>query len=221
MPSKTKTTPRTETQQATASEGATRDEVMFAPHGKRIRTPKKDEPEVEIDHELLDHPAKMNYILLLALLNKNKGHIEFRQEDIEINDEDYNVVFAKSLDGKRIVVSIVSVQSGILKTPHKEQQTWEPQSNQHKVLPFKSMPADEELQPKTAADMMTAATTGQSPQEKFLTENGPKMPFMVGDRPETAGAMPDLGAMTREGRISKVLAGEELAAAERVEAERQ
>jgi hypothetical protein len=197
-------------------------------------------PEVDIDQELLENPGRMNYVLLLALLSKLDGRAEFGAKDLDIADDEFNVVFAKSLDRKKMVVSIVSAQSGILKSPAVERGNQWTTSQPYNPPPTLSdmeehwtrtgrpnVAEDAHASPK---DMLSAALPEPTPQERFLqaaaqeekaaaekAEVAHPFPFEVGDRPQTATAV-DLGAYAaQQVRMSNQVEEDQQAAAERVE----
>jgi hypothetical protein len=85
-------------------------------HRKPSRRRADQEP-IQLDPGYLTDPAKMNYALLLALLLREKGEVALTAADLERTDDAYNILFALSLDGKQLVVSVVSTESGIIRSP--------------------------------------------------------------------------------------------------------
>lgn len=206
-------------------------------------------PDVDIPADLLSNPDKMNYVLLLAILSKMDGRVEFTSAQLDVDDSAYSIVFAKSLDGKKVVVSVVSAQSGILKTPTGDQGTI-PAGTQGGYRPPPTLAEMEEFwatHPQRSVaegqgeslpsreEMLKAARAEPTAQDKFLqqgaaaqaeTQESPAddrvpnpFPFEVGDRPATARTV-DLGAYAAtQLHRSEQVAQEELSAAERVERE--
>lgn len=89
----------------------------------RARAPRRpsrrraDQEPITLDPDYLTDPAKMNYALLLALLLREKGEVALTAADLERTDDSFNILFALSLDGKQLVVSVVSTESGIIRSP--------------------------------------------------------------------------------------------------------
>lgn len=72
---------------------------------------------IELDPAYLHNPEQMNYALLLALLLREGGVVKLTQRDLERADDEHNILFALSLDGKLLEVSVVSTESGIIRHP--------------------------------------------------------------------------------------------------------
>jgi hypothetical protein len=84
---------------------------------RRMRKVAEPNGMVELSDDLMQSPLKMQYALLLALLLRSKGTAKFSAKDLETVDSDYNIVFARTLDGRSLEVTVVSSTSGILKSP--------------------------------------------------------------------------------------------------------
>ena len=151
---------------------------------RRTKENAADMPEVDIPAELLQNPDKMNYVLLLAILSKMDGRVEFTAAQLDVDDSQYSIVFAKSLDGKKVVVSVVSAQSGILKTPTGDQGTipagaqggYRPpptlaELEEHWAThPQRSVAEGQAESLPSRAEMLGAARPEPTPQEKFLQQ---------------------------------------------------
>lgn len=200
---------------------------------RRDRGAKPALPDVEIPAELLSDPQRMNFVLLLALLSACNGEATFTQEQLEVDESQYNIVFARTIDNKKIVVSIVSSQSGILSAPRGNAGNmgeWTPPQNQE-PLHF-PLPSVADVQPQDREAMLRAGTGEMTAQEKYLraaeaekqpatTERGamPQMPFEVGERPGDTRPMPDLGAYARQARTSEQIESEQARIDQRVQNE--
>lgn len=207
----------------------------FAPMPKTRQ--RKVAPQLEpldIDGDLLDNPERMNFVLLLAMLAKSDGKAEFSKAELDIEEGDFNIMFAKSIDGKKVIVSIVSVQSGILKAPaaRKENAAWQEETPDYQKARRLLPPDPTEpggaglLKMPSTADMM-GVTAEATPQEMFLQQaqaeqkaklSGTTLPFQIGSSPQTAGPV-DLGAYSRSEQKSQQIAMEEAEIAARVEQE--
>jgi hypothetical protein len=90
----------------------------------RRRRPAAFPPEpLQLDPEFVNNPQRMQYALLLALLLRQKnGSATFAQKDMAHTDTDYNILFARTLDGKGLEVTVVSSESGIIRSPAKERE---------------------------------------------------------------------------------------------------
>jgi hypothetical protein len=97
--------------------------------------PRHELEQFELDPELVKNPARMNYALLLALLQRNDGEVTLTKRDLEVDEEHLNVLFALSLDGTRLNVSVVSTDSGIIRSPEAK---WAPSQSQ--TPPYLSPP---------------------------------------------------------------------------------
>lgn len=86
-----------------------------------MRPPRRrNGPEpVSLDVNAIRNLPKMNFALLLALLMREPdGRVLLKQRDLDAaDDERLNILFALSLDGKALEVSLVSTQSGIIRSP--------------------------------------------------------------------------------------------------------
>lgn len=86
---------------------------------------RRNGPEpVSLDVAAIRNLPKMNFALLLALLMREPGgRVLLKQRDLDAaDDERLNILFALALDGKALEVSLVSTQSGIIRSP--EAQAW-------------------------------------------------------------------------------------------------
>lgn len=84
---------------------------------RRARKPSQPTAPIELLPEFLNDPTRMQYALLLALLLRQNGTVKFTAKDLEPADTEYNILFARTLDGKALEVTVVSATSGILKSP--------------------------------------------------------------------------------------------------------
>lgn len=91
------------------------------PARKRRRMPEKL-PPIELDPSFVHRPERMQYALLLALLLRQHGTARFSAKDMEHVDTDYNILFARTLDGQHLEVTVVSAESGIIRSPEKQKQ---------------------------------------------------------------------------------------------------
>jgi hypothetical protein len=80
---------------------------------------------LELDPEFVNNPQRMQYALLLALLLRARGTARFTQADMSHQDTDYNILFARTLDGRCLEVTVVSAESGIIRSPEKEKEKWQ------------------------------------------------------------------------------------------------
>lgn len=194
--------------------------------GERRRNRGSQKPplrDIDIESTLLNDPQRMNYILLLALLSARNGEAAFNQEQLEVDESAYNIVFARSLDGKKLVVSIVSAQSGILSAPGKvgdKMSQWQPSTP---LTPQPLPGAGDERLPTRPQMLAASHVEPTTPQERFLLESlakqpgptetqgqpaatterpMPSYPFEIGERPADTRPMPDLGAYARDANRS-------------------
>ena len=113
---------------------------------RRRRRPPPVPPEpMQLDPEFINNPQRMQYALLLALLLRQKdGSATFTQKDMDHNDTDYNVLFARTLDGKGLEVTVVSSESGIIRSPEKEREAakWRQRQEEEDIrtLTFQTLP---------------------------------------------------------------------------------
>jgi hypothetical protein len=211
-------------------------------HRKPSRRRADQEP-IQLDPGYLTDPAKMNYALLLALLLREKGEVALTAADLERTDDAYNILFALSLDGKQLVVSVVSTESGIIRSPEAK---WA----QNQTLPTYAPPplpgADDPQQlagvdPRQFAaasqsflphalptndqrvvTMPTPAPPGTTPPRAptgdaaAVGQPGYVFPFDVGTAPQSAGPM-NLDNLQVELQRDQRLAMEERAAAAKLE----
>lgn len=108
----------TEPQEAMASEAP-----ATPPRRRRQAEPT---PPIELDPQFIHNPERMQYALLLALLLRLRGTARFSAKDMAPVDTDYNILFARTLDGKFLEVTVVSAESGIIRSPEnaKEAMQW-------------------------------------------------------------------------------------------------
>ena len=96
-------------------------QINDPPPGQYMRAPRrKNIPEpINLDIAAIRNLPKMNFALLLALLMREPdGKVQLKQRDLDAaDDERLNILFALSLDGKALEVSLVSTQSGIIRSP--------------------------------------------------------------------------------------------------------
>jgi hypothetical protein len=81
---------------------------------------RRNDPEpIALDTAAIRNLPKMNFALLLALLMRERdGKVRLTQRDLDAaDDERLNILFALTLDGKALEVSLVSTQSGIIRSP--------------------------------------------------------------------------------------------------------
>jgi hypothetical protein len=87
---------------------------------------------MKLDDVYIQNIPKMNFALLLVMLMRENGKVTLTQEDMDLaDDERHNICFALSLDGTALEVSVVSAQSGIIRSP--EATAWA-QPNQHQTF---------------------------------------------------------------------------------------
>jgi hypothetical protein len=103
-----------------------------------MRAPRRRRHEIEpitLDTAFIRNLPKVNFALLLALLMREKGRVQLTQRELDAaDDERLNVMFALSLDGKALEVSLVSTQSGIIRSP--EANLWaQPGENLQQLQP--------------------------------------------------------------------------------------
>ena len=209
------------------------------------RKRRRNEPEpVDIDRSYLNNLPKMNFALLLSLLMREKdGRVTLRQRDLErADDEHHSILFALSLDSTELHVSVVSTESGIIRSP--EANTWVPLDA---VARHPTAPANPYLPPPPAAlepldenAMREQAQTivqqwqqrgGEPPpgEQQRIVEmptpaqpakaKSPEMlfPFEVGSSPQSARQV-NLSQIQTELSKDQRIAAEEHEAAVRVEA---
>jgi hypothetical protein len=97
---------------------------------------------MKLDEMYIQNIPKMNFALLLVMLMRENGKVTLTQEDMDLaDDERHNICFALSLDGTALEVSVVSAQSGIIRSP--EATAWA-QPNQQTQAPH---PGANQFQP--------------------------------------------------------------------------
>jgi hypothetical protein len=150
---------------------------------------------VEIPHELLNDAPRMKYALLLALLLRQNGTVKFSGKDLQAVDTDYNIVFARTLDGRALEVTVVSATSGILKSPEnmKGDAQWSKDVQTFTQPIYNPPPSPMETAQAIVSGTSPIATVLQMPQHgdsPTIPRDGSapfQFPFEVGDRPATAG----------------------------------
>lgn len=175
---------------------------------------RRNGPEpVNLDVAAIRNLPKMNFALLLALLMREPGgRVLLKQRDLDAaDDERLNILFALTLDGKALEVSLVSTQSGIIRSP--EANAWAQASDiqqqpaaaqpQQIVLPptYNSPPlppADEAAAREQAQEIVRnwqqseaggeAARIVEMPNPQQGSRKAPEMvfPFQVGSSPQDA-----------------------------------
>ena len=106
---------------------------------RKLQTPAAP---VELDPQYVANPERMQYALLLALLLRQKGTAKFSAKDMEYVDTDYNILFARTLDGQHLEVTVVSAQSGIIRSPERErqQEVWRLKEEAARTLTYPNIP---------------------------------------------------------------------------------
>lgn len=191
-----------------------------------------DLPDVEVPPELIANPASMNYVLLLALLMQHDGVAELTSKQLEVDESQYNIVYSRTLDNKKVVVQIVSAQSGILKSPTGDGKMGEWDSRPTYQEP--PQPAGDVTRPVLTREEMlnVAAPMELSPQERFLQAgaaaqappvDGAKaanpFPFEIGDRPTNTTTMDLAAYASQQTNRSEQVEADQLRISERVESQ--
>lgn len=172
---------------------------------RRKRRASVETSAIDLDPKFVNDPTRMQYALLLALLLRNKdGSAKFSAKDFDLVDTDYNILFARTLDGKSLEVTVVSAQSGIIRSPKGEQQ-WPAESpNQYNFSPMPPAPQTTPTDPPNVIrfdNTQHEVSAEETPEQRFLRmagiPNGSSqttyhLPFEVGHSPSSAV---DLGAM--------------------------
>jgi hypothetical protein len=109
---------------------------------------------IDLDPEFLRSPDKMNYALLLALLLREGGVVRLSATDLERTGDEQHILFALSLDGKWLEVSVVSNASGIIRPPEAK---WAPNQNPAPYAP-PPRPGLIEFNPEQALAALEAAS---------------------------------------------------------------
>jgi hypothetical protein len=101
------------------------------PSRRRRRPPAPPPEPLQLDPEFVNSPDRMQYALLLALLLRQKnGTTTFSQKDLDHTDTEYNILFARTLDGRGLEVTVVSSESGIIRSPAKQKEVEQWQKDQ-------------------------------------------------------------------------------------------
>ena len=131
-------------------------EVTLPP--PRRRRPAAPPPEpLQLDPEFVNNPQRMQYALLLALLLRQKsGSATFSQKDMAHQDTDYNILFARTLDGKGLEVTVVSSESGIIRSPAKEREAEKWRKEQEDRETQMMMTAFNPLPPSSMPSLMSS-----------------------------------------------------------------
>jgi hypothetical protein len=198
------------------------------PYKTLRKTPESQEP-IELDPAFVNNPGRLQYAFLLALLFRCGGTAKFSKLDMDLNDTDYNILFARTLDGKMLEVTVVSSESGIIRSS--EAPLWQagqtPTPEQYVPLPA-GYPAQEllDLHNRPAPSPAPAQAEAQqgatvlpmpAPPPAEATPKPYVFPFQSGNSPADAGPV-DLDALTAQvmGKDRRI-AQEEREAASRVE----
>ena len=126
----------------------------------RKRRPAAPPPEpVQLDPEFVNNPQRMQYALLLALLLRQKnGSATFAQRDLAHTDTDYNILFARTLDGRGLEVTVVSSESGIIRSPEKEREVEKWKREQEEMEYQKTMMKAFQQLPPPSTSSLTNST---------------------------------------------------------------
>lgn len=170
----------------------------------RAATPPPAIEPIELAAEFVSDTPRMQYALLLALLLRMNGAAKFTREDMSHNDADYNIVFSRTLDGQHLEVTVVSSQSGIIRSPGARSEQQPPQFAQLPLpgaLPEATLEENlrralwenekSEARPQEPTGYAETSTVAES-LKPTLTEQTPKpqiFPFDVGQTPDTARRM--------------------------------
>lgn len=222
----------------TISEAGAAGDLPIPPRRRR-----RNEPEpVDIDRAYLANLPKMNFALLLALLMRERtGQVTLKQRDLQrADDEQHSILFALSLDGTELKVSVVSTESGIIRSP--EATLWAQTENAARLQPATTYqtppppppePTAEELRQQAAGiveDWQRALNNAGLPQPadqqpRSLVEmpnpakpKSPEMlfPFEVGTSPQTAHQVTNLSQIQTELAKDQKIEQQEQEAAARV-----
>ena len=129
-------------EQAATQQGEQADSLMKQLEARpRKRRPAAFPPEpIQLDPDFVHNPQRMQYALLLALLLRQKnGSATFAQKDLAHTDTDYNILFARTLDGRGLEVTVVSSASGIIRSPEKEREVEKWKKEQEEIEYQKTM----------------------------------------------------------------------------------
>jgi hypothetical protein len=108
----------------------------------------------------------MQYSLLLALLLRQRnGSATFSQKDLAHTDTDYNILFARTLDGKSLEVTVVSSESGIIRSPAKEREAEKWRREQEEIGMMTA--AFQQLPPPSTPSSTTFTGGPSGPQDLF------------------------------------------------------
>jgi hypothetical protein len=143
------------------SDGAAPMDASEQPQSRPRRGRPVIEP-IELDPDIIANPEKMNFALLLALLMRHGGEVLLTGAELERTEQfkHCNILFALSLDGKQLAVSVVSSESGLIRSP--EAPKWAP--HQEQTPNYVAPPQPNELDAQALA-MMSGWTPPSSPQQ--------------------------------------------------------
>ena len=159
----------------------------------RKRRPKDPQEPVSLDPNFINDPARMQYALLLALLLRQHGNARFTKKDLDHEENEYNILFARTLDGQGLEVTVVSAQSGIIRSPERqrEAESWSTTKQQRALaenasifqtlphLPPSSDAPPDNLPPELANHPAAAffrLHQMQSPYQTGIQQQGPPSP---------------------------------------------
>jgi len=184
-----------------------------SPRPARRRRPAAAPPEpLQLDPEFVNNPTRMQYALLLALLLRQKnGSATFSQRDMGHTDTDYNILFARTLDGKSLEVTVVSSESGIIRSPEKEREAekWRFQQTEMAMreLTYQQLPQGSTSSstpsivglstPRTEADFQSLRI-GRNPGGGLPTEMAGFLQTPPGANPGSGFGIPPLPGKTAE-----------------------
>jgi hypothetical protein len=101
----------------------------------RKRKPPDPQEPISLDPAYVMQPERMQYALLLALLLRQNATAKFSKKDMDHVDTDYNILFARTLDGQHLEVTVVSAESGIIRSPENQKQVeqWQHEKEQQEA----------------------------------------------------------------------------------------
>lgn len=151
--------------------------------GGRRRRRQEPKTPIQLDPQFVNDPQRMQYALLLALLLRHNGTAKFSKADMDHVDTDYNILFARTLDGHSLEVTVVSAESGIIRSPEKQRELelWnasrELTEKTSTYPPYHPLPSSDApahpaaaffalhgMDPKSQFQGIQAQTPGQTPQ---------------------------------------------------------
>lgn len=150
------------------------EDASAAPAPARSRRARKAaEPVRDIDPRYLNNEDEMQYALLLALLLQRNGTVRLSAEDLALADTDYNIVFARTRDGRFLEVTAVSAQSGIIRSPEKrkEAQQWNAAAKAPEPPPPSYVPLPEMVTGR--GEVLEMETPRIFPTQQFVPRTNP------------------------------------------------